>query len=239
MKYRAVVPALMMCIATQSGAQATHLPATPASTPPPKGPPSFFVTSNGLGKGGDLGGLAGADRHCQALATAAGYGNRTWRAYLSVQPTRRHGPVNARDRIGKGPWFNVEGFRIAAGLSDLHGDTAEAARNGNLIAHATALTEKGEVIAGEGESPKFHDILTGSRSDGRAYLDSVDHTCSNWTQGGPDGSAQVGHSDRNTRRTSISWNSAHETLGCSPEKLAASGGSGLFYCFAADTPDSG
>jgi hypothetical protein len=191
---------------------------------------SFFLSSVGLGKGADLGGLAGADTHCQRLAEAVGAGNFTWRAYLSTQGP---GAVNARDRIGKGPWHNQAGFQVAASVSDLHGDTAEEARKGNLLNKLTSVTEKGEVVPGEGDRPNQHDILTGSKTDGTAYTDNLDHTCKNWTSSSPDGSAQVGHHDRMSRSTSISWNSVHPSRGCSQENLVATGGAGQFYCFAA------
>jgi len=193
----------------------------PKSAPQPMG---FFVTSAGLGKGADLGGLAGADQHCQKLAAAAGAGSRTWHAYLSTSA------VNARDRIGNGPWYNAKGARIAQNLGDLHGDTLEAARQGNNISKATALTEKGEPVHGLGDNPNQHDMLTGSQTDGRAYTDSADHTCQNWTSGGS-GTAQLGHHDR-TGGGSTSWNSTHPSRGCSQENLVSTGGAGLFYCFA-------
>jgi hypothetical protein len=192
-------------------------------------PMTFFVTSVGLGKGANLGGLEGADAHCQKLAEAAGAGNRTWRAYLSTQ-----GPnaVNARDRIGKGPWHNARGQSIARDLEHLHGDTLELARLGNTLTRVTALSEKGEPIKGAGEKPNEHDILTGTQPDGRAYTDGADHTCKNWTSDG-EGTAQVGHHDR-AGGPNISWNSVHPSRGCSQENLASSGGAGLFYCFAAN-----
>ena len=238
MKGATILAAVLIGLAGAAlGHAQTALRPKPEWSRAPSGPPSFFVTSVGMGKGADLGGLAGADRHCQVLAEAVGLGARTWRAYLSTQATPAMPAVNARDRIGRGPWFNVAGGRVAADLAELHGDTLEAARAGNLISKATALDERGRMIAGEGETPKYHDILTGSRTDGRAYADDgTDRTCSNWTYGGDAGSAQIGHSDRNSKSASISWNSAHPTLGCSPAKLAGSGGGGLFYCFAADDP---
>jgi hypothetical protein len=199
----------------------------------PKAPPApmtFFVTSVGLGEGANLGGLAGADKHCQQLAAAAGAGNRTWRAYLSTSAVGGQPAVNARDRIGQGPWYNAKGARIAQGLADLHGDTAEQARFGNTLTRVTALTEKGEPVKGAGDSPNQHDILTGSQTDGRAYTDGADHTCKNWTSNS-DGSAQVGHHDR-TGGPGTSWNSVHATRGCSQQNLIGTGGAGLFYCFA-------
>ena len=190
-------------------------------------PMTFFVTSVGLGKGANLGGLAGADAHCQALAAAVGAGNRTWRAYLSTQ-----GPnaISARDRIGKGPWANVKGQSVARDLEHLHGDTLDLARMGNTLTRVTALTEKGEQVSGAGMTPNQHDILTGTQLDGRAYTDSADHTCNNWTSDSA-GSAQVGHHDR-AGGPGTSWNSVHASKGCSQEALVSTGGAGLFYCFA-------
>jgi hypothetical protein len=203
----------------------------PAAAPQGRGgqppPMTFFVTSVGLGKGANLGGLAGADAHCQALATAAGAGDRQWRAYLSTQGA---GAVNARDRIGKGPWVNVKGQSVGRDLEHLHGDTLELARLGNTLTRVTALNEKGEPVKGAGESPNVHDILTGSQPDGRAYTDGQDHTCNNWTSDDA-GSAQVGHHDR-AGGPNISWNSVHASKGCSQPSLVATGGAGLFYCFA-------
>ena len=193
-------------------------------------PMSFFVTSAGPGKGAELGGLAGADQHCQKLAAGVGAGGRTWRAYLSTSASGGQAAVNARDRIGQGPWYNAKGARIAQNLADLHGDTVEAARVGNNISKATALTEKGEPIHGFGDNPNQHDMLTGSQPDGRAFTDSADHTCQNWTSSGA-GAAQVGHHDR-TGGGNISWNATHSSRGCSQENLVSTGGAGLFYCFA-------
>ena len=200
---------------------------------PPAAPPqpmSFFVTSAGLGNGANLGGLAGADRHCQALATAAGAGSKTWHAYLSTSAASGQPAVNARDRIGSGPWYNAKNARIAQNLGDLHGDTIEQARLGNNINRTTAISEKGEPIKGAGDTPNQHDILTGSQPDGRAYTDGADHTCGNWTSGAA-GTAQLGHHDR-TGGGNTSWNSTHPSRGCSQENLVATGGAGLLYCFA-------
>jgi hypothetical protein len=188
---------------------------------------SFFVTSAGKGDGANLGGLAGADAHCQTLAAAAGRGSATWHAYLSTQGA---GGVNARDRIGSGPWYNARGQRIAQNVAELHGDTLEQARIGSALGKQFALTEKSAVVAGVGDTPNQHDILTGSQPDGRAYTDAADHTCSAWTGNGA-GSAQVGHSDRQGGGNS-SWNSAHASRGCSQDNLVSTGGAGLFYCFA-------
>jgi hypothetical protein len=193
-------------------------------------PMSFFVTSVGIGKGGDLGGLAGADAHCQRLAAAVGAGGKTWRAYLSTQARPGEPAVNARDRIGRGPWHNSKKLPIAADLAELNGDTIELARLGSNLFKQSALNEKGELINGAGDTPNMHDMLTGSQTDGRAYTDSADHTCSNWTSSST-GSAQVGHSDR-IGAGNTSWNSAHPTRGCSQEALVSTGGAGLFYCFA-------
>jgi hypothetical protein len=192
-------------------------------------PKNFFITSVGMGKGGDLGGLAAADRHCQTLAVAAGLGNRIFHAYLSTQAANGKPAVNARDRIGNGPWYNVKGVPIAENLSDLHGDTLESARAGNTITKEEALTEKGDQVNGVGDNPDRHDMLTGSKPDGTAYADTADHTCHNWTSSS-DGNAQLGHSDRNGFH-SMSWNSAHPSRNCSQAGLAESGGAGLFYCF--------
>jgi hypothetical protein len=189
---------------------------------------SFFVTSAGPGKGADLGGLEGADKQCQALATAAGAGNRTWHAYLSQQPTANVPGVNARDRIGKGPWMNAKGVVVATDVDNLHG--------ANNLSKATALTESGAVVNGRGDTPNMHDMLTGSQPDGRFIAGNVNTTCGNWTQGG-DGSAMLGHSDRTGLDESVpakSWNSSHMSRGCSADALKATGGAGLFYCFAAD-----
>jgi len=188
---------------------------------------SFFVTSAGLGKGGDLGGLAGADAQCQKLAEAAGAGGKTWRAYLSAGPTKDGPAVNARDRIGKGPWVNAKGVTIAKNLRELHGK--------NNITKQTALTEKGEVVNGRGDTPNEHDMLTGSTPDGKAFPGNLNLTCNNWTSS-QYGSAELGHSDRlGLADTDIarSWNSSHMSRGCSQQDLVATGGSGRFYCFAA------
>jgi len=197
---------------------------------------NFFITSVGLGDGANLGGLEGADAHCQSLAEAVGRGDSTWRAYLSTQ-----GPdaVNARDRIGEGPWYGAGGHMIARDLAHLHGDTLELARLGNGLNSFHARTEKGDFLVGItgrrlGQGPSVHDILTGTMPDGRAYTDGEDHTCSNWTSNADgEGSAQVGHFDR-MGFDNTSWNSTHGTRGCSQESLRPSGGAGLFYCFAVD-----
>ena len=193
----------------------------------PAQPMSFFVTSTAKGAGANLGGIAGADAHCQSLAAAAERGSATWHAYVSTQ-----GPdaVHARDRIGKGPWYNAMGQMIARDLAHLHGDTLELARIGNNFHKGTALNEKGGVVNGQGDQPNQHDILTGSQADGRAFTDTMDHTCNNWTSNST-GSAQLGHSDRRGGGNN-SWNSAHPSKGCSQENLIATGGNGYLYCFA-------
>jgi hypothetical protein len=196
----------------------------------PPAPMTFFLTSTGVGSGANLGGLEGADAHCQKLAGAAGAGDRTWRAYLSTSASEGKPAVNARDRIGNGPWHNFRGTMIARDLAHLHGDTVELAQTGNLVTKNNALNEKGELVNGVGDKPNMHDILTGSKPDGRAYTDGADHTCKNWTSGG-EGTVQLGHHDRNGG--GISWNSTHPSRGCSQENLVATGGAGLFYCFAA------
>jgi len=191
-------------------------------------PMSLFITSAGIGAGANLGGLAGADAHCQTLAAAVGRGDSTWHAYLSTQ-----GPnaVHARDRIGSGPWFTHGGRRSVANLGDLHGDTLDQARLGNALGKRITLTEQGGEVNGIGDSPNQHDILTGSQPDGRAYTDGMDHTCSNWTSIAATGSARVGHSDKQGGGNG-SWNSSHASRGCSQENLVGTGGAGLFYCFA-------
>src|SRR6478736_2583725 len=199
---------------------------------PPAAPPqpmSFFITSAGSGKGADLGGIAGADRICQTLATAAG-STKTFHAYLSQPAANGQAAVNARDRIGAGPWYNAKGARIAQNVGDLHGDTLEQARRGNNLTKATALTEKGDPVNGIGDTPNRHDMLTGSQLDGTAFTDAADHTCGNWTSGAA-GTAQLGHHDR-TGGGNTSWNSTHASRGCSQENLVSTGGAGLFYCFA-------
>jgi len=206
---------------------------------------SFFITSIGIGKGGNLGGLAGADMQCQMLAQAAGAGNKTWHAYLSTQASGDQAAINARDRIGKGPWYNADGGEVAADIATMHGEGG----SGSPVNRTVALTERGRLVDGS-----KHDILTGSRPDGRAFTDGMDHTCRNWTSEA-EGSAQVGHHDRsaggsngffdggggppNLRRDdnrrdagTPSWNSSHGTAGCSQENLASAAGAGLLYCFA-------
>ncbi len=187
---------------------------------------TFFVTSVGSGKGADYGGLAGADKHCQDLAAAASAGKHTWHAYLSTSASGGAPAVNARDRIGKGPWYNAEGRLIARNVDELHGI--------NNINRMTALTEKGARVNGRAESPNTHDILTGSQPDGTAFAGNADTTCGNWTSSGT-GSAFMGHHDRWGLRddaASVSWNSSHGSKACSQPALISTGGAGLLYCFA-------
>lgn len=190
---------------------------------------SFFVTSVGKGNGADLGGLEGADAHCLALAAAAGSSRTNWRAYLSTTAPGGQAGVNARDRIGQGPWYNAKGVAVAKNVEDLHSP-------GNNLNKQTALTEKGESISGRGDAVNRHDILTGSDPDGNYSTAGCDTTCGNWTKSG-EGSAIVGHHDRiglKDSRHMTSWNSSHGTAGCSQELLRKTGGDGLFYCFVAD-----
>jgi hypothetical protein len=186
---------------------------------------SFFITSNGPGLGADLGGLAGADAYCLKLASAVGGGDRTWHAYLSTQPADGQPAVNARDRIGIGPWYNAKGVQVAASVSNLHSSD-------NSLGKTNSLNERGEIVNGRGDTPNRHDILTGSNLDGTAFPAGADHTCSNWTARGA-GSAQVGHFDKQGGgQNPTSWNSAHPSSGCSQDNLRSTGGDGLFYCFA-------
>jgi len=190
---------------------------------------SFFVTSAGLGQGADLGGLAGADQHCQQLATAAGAGKKQWRAYLSTTAAGGTAAVNARDRIGRGPWHNAEGRLVARNVDELH--------TLNGINRMTALTEKNTKVNGRAESPNMHDILTGSKPDGTVATGDKDTTCGNWSKSG-EGAAIVGHHDRwglQSDEPARSWNASHPSRGCSQDNLRASGGAGMFYCFAANT----
>ncbi len=207
---------------------------TACAMPTTPQPMSFFVSSTGSGKGADLGGLAGADALCQRLATSAGAGSKAWRAYLSVPPTFGSGntpavpAINARDRIGNGPWFNAKGVMIARDVAHLH--------NGNNINKDTALDEKGAVVRGRGDNPNEHDILTGTRSDGTAFAPQTDTTCKAWTSS-TEGSAIVGHHDRIgplPENWAKSWNFSHQSAGCSQEALVRTGGSGRLYCFASN-----
>lgn len=193
----------------------------------------FFVTSAGSGKGANLGGIQGADRHCQTLAAAVGAGDRTWRAYLSVTNLNGKGAINARDRIGTGPWYNAKGVRIARNVDDLHSDS-------NNVTRETALNEKGESFPAR---PNVHDIITGSTLDGRAWdynlldllnLENGAMTCNNYTSDAEEGAVMVGHYDRGGTAPMSPWNAAHPSVGCSQQKLVSTGGAGLFYCFAID-----
>jgi len=226
-------PSVLLAISLTLTAPAAHAQATPPAVPAqPPAPMSFFITSAGKGDGANLGGLAGADAHCKSLADATGVGmpaGRTWRAYLSAVGTDGR-PVNARDRIGAGPWHNAKGAQIAANVADLHGDIV---RDRNQINKINAVSEKQGQITGNGDTPNVHDILTGSDSFGRAVGGTFDTTCSNWTGNAATGSAMVGHHDR-TGGGNSSWNSAHASRGCGQANLVATGGAGLFYCFAAN-----
>ena len=219
---RIIAPAAILAAAV--------LPAAPALAQ--SADTSFFLTSNGIGNGGNLGGLAGADNHCQTLAQAAGFGApKTWHAYLSTQAADGQPAVNARDRIGRGPWQNVKGVVVAKDVADLHSA-------GNNLTKQTSLSEKGDVINGRGDTPNRHDVLTGSQADGTAFAAGEDRTCKNWTSS-TQGTAIVGHSDRIGLRDdepSKSWNSSHPSRGpeggCSQADLKSTGGDGLLYCFA-------
>jgi hypothetical protein len=224
-RYAAILAIALLTLPAAAGAQAP--PQQPQAPPQPM---SFFVTSVGLGDGANLGGLVGADRHCQALAQAAGAGSRTWRAYLSQTAGGGALPVNARDRIGTGPWYNAKGVIIAASVDELHGDSQ---RDRNNIRKPIALNEKGEVVNGAGDTPNIHDILTGSDSHGRSLIGRPDvTTCNNWTSNAA-GNAMVGHHDR-LGGPNASWNAVHMSNGCSQQNLVSTGGAGLLYCFAAN-----
>ncbi len=213
-----LAPAVLL--ACGLGAQAQ--PAGPAEM-------TFFITSAGSGKGADLGGLAGADARCQSLAAAAGAGRRHWHAYLSAGAASGAAAVNARDRIGAGPWRNARGVAIAPDVAGLH--------DNNAISQETGLTEAGATVNGRRNAPNTHDILTGSQADGTAFAGAEDRTCGNWTSSAAEGAAMVGHHDREGLRDdapSRSWNASHPSRGCSQEALRGSGGAGLFYCFAVD-----
>ena len=197
--------------------------ATPVPTP--ENQLSFFITSAGSGDGANLGGLSGADQICQARAQAVGAGSRRWRAYLSASARRGTSAVNARDRIGSGPWYNAKGVAVAMSVADLHSAS-------NRLNKENSLTEAGAVVNGRGDTPNVHDIVTGSQTDGTAFAGEADRTCGNWTSNG-EGSAQVGHHDRQGGGADpTSWNSAHPSRGCSQANLQGTGGNGLFYCFA-------
>ena len=235
-----IVPGSYLLLAQQPPAPAGGQGRGPAAPPQPM---SFFITSVSKGDGANYGGLTGADAYCQSLGAAAGRGGATWHAYLSTQGA---GAVNARDRIGNGPWYNARGGLVSMNLGQLHGDTIEQARIGNPLGKQISLSEKNTTINGVGDMPNQHDILTGSQSDGRAYTDAADHTCSNWTSSvnveapargagapapAPGPSAQLGHSDKQGGGNS-SWNSTHPSRGCSQPNLVSTGGAGLLYCFA-------
>lgn len=210
-----LAPVVVGCAGSMTGSKASSSPMT------------FFVTSAGSGKGANLGGLSGADQICQTLAASAGAGDHTWRAYLSTSANGMASAVNARDRIGRGPWQNAKGVVVANDVETLHG--------ANNLNKDTALTEKGNRINGRGDQPNTHDILTGSQPDGRAFSGDKDMTCSNWTSSGA-GAAVVGHHDRtglDQLPPALSWNSSHPSRGCGQEALVATGGAGLLYCFAA------
>ena len=185
---------------------------------------NFFLTSEGPGMGAALGGIAGADRYCARLAERAGASGLTWHAYLSATATDSTPAINARDRIGSGPWYNYRHVLVARTLDELHGPNSPMSK-------ATSLTERGDTVLGRGDTPNRHDVLTGSQADGRAYERGDDNTCNNWTSSGA-GGARVGHHDRQGGGDApTSWNSAHRSSGCSQDNLRATGGNGLFYCF--------
>ncbi|HEY1230822.1 MAG TPA: hypothetical protein VGF26_26245 [Ramlibacter sp.] len=221
-----VATALAAC-AGMSGSSSSSSPGAASGSANRMG---FFITSTNPGKGADFGGLAGADQHCKALATAAGAGQRNWRAYLSTTAADGQPAVNARDRIGKGPWANAKGEVVATSVEDLHGP-------GNKLGKQTSLTEKGAVVNGRGDTPNMHDILTGSTPDGRASTAANDTTCRNYTSS-DQGSVLMGHHDRTGTNpdpvANASWNSSHGSRGCSPSALQSTGSAGLLYCFAAD-----
>jgi hypothetical protein len=208
---------------------AASLVSTPSPSPRPtfaQQDMSFFITSVGSGDGANLGGLAGADKHCATLAEAAGVKGKMWHAYLSQQAVGGAPAVNARDRIGKGPWKNAKGVVVATSVDDLHSDA-------NTLSKENSLTEKGAVVNGRGDTPNMHDVLTGSTLDGRVQPGDGDSTCSNWTSNADTGSASVGHHDRQGGGANpTSWNFAHASRGCGQKNLQATGGNGLFYCFA-------
>lgn len=217
---------IVLGVAASAALAATAFAVQAQDKPKPDPKMSFFITSEGVGDGANLGGLAGADKHCQTLAARVGAGKKTWRAYLSADAAGGRPAVNARDRIGRGPWYNFKGEMVARDVADLHSDA-------NKLGKQTSLTEGGAVVNGRGDTPNQHDILTGSALDGTLATGAANLTCSNWTANG-EGSAQVGHHDRTGGGAKpTSWNSAHPSRGCSQANLAASGGAGKFYCFAA------
>jgi hypothetical protein len=218
MRYSLLASAVLL-LGVSSGAQAQQVPQAPNMT--------FFVTSAGPGKGGDLGGLAGADAHCQTLAATAGAGNKAWRAYLSSSTPATGQATNARDRIGKGPWQNAKGVVVATSVEDLHSAT-------NKLDSENSLTERGTRVSGFGFTPNYHDALTGSQADGTAFPGNMNMTCNNWVSS-EFGKAELGHIDRRggaDNEYQRSWNASHQSRGCSQADLIATGGNGLFYCFA-------
>ena len=220
---RFMLAGLTVGVVTSGYLALAQQPAAPAQ------PMGFFITSAGPGNGANLGGIAGADKHCQTLAAAAGQGSKTWHAYLSAAAAGGQPAVNARDRIGAGPWYNAKGARIAQSVADLHGDTVEVAQKGNNLTKVTALTEKGETVKGVGDTPNQHDILTGSQTDGRAFTDGMDHTCGNWTSNAA-GTAQVGHFDRHGRRQHVVELDASEQ-GLQPGESGSHGRRGTLLLF--------
>jgi hypothetical protein len=217
---RCLLLASVMVLGAGAVAQAQQAPQAPNTT--------FFVTSTPIGKGADLGGIEGADAHCQTLAASIGAGNKTWRAYLSSATGADGKAVNARDRIGNGPWQNVKGVVVAQNVDDLHSSN-------NKLTRDNSLNERGQIISGVGYTPVWHDLLTGSQPDGRAFPGNINMTCNNWTSSNL-GKAMLGHVDRTglaDNEYAHSWNSTHQSRGCSQADLAATGGNGLFYCFAA------
>jgi hypothetical protein len=213
-----LVPLMILALACSRAVQLqSGAPSAPKTT--------FFITSAGPGNGAALGGLGGADRHCQSLADAAGIGGVSWRAYLSTIAAQGQPAVNARDRIGNGPWTNAKGVVVAQNVADLHSAN-------NKLSKENSITEKGAVVNGRGDTPNMHDILTGSSLEGRAVTDTMDTTCGNWTRSDSTGSAFVGHHDRQGGGANpTAWNSAHASRGCGQKNLQATGGNGLFYCF--------
>jgi hypothetical protein len=219
LRYSLLASATLLLLGVGGGAQAQNIPQAPNT--------SFFVTGAPLGKGGDLGGIAGADAHCQTLAATIGAGGKTWHAYLSTSETPTAKAINARDRIGNGPWQNSKGMVIATSVDDLHSAN-------NKLGRDNSLTERGAMIAGFGYAPNWHDILTGSSADGRAFTGNINMTCNNWTSS-EFGKAMLGHVDRRggaDNEFQRSWNAAHQSRGCSQADLIATGGNGLLYCFA-------
>lgn len=227
MSRRAVLHQLSCIVIISVGVAACEVDDSPEPADSTESELSFFITSAGPGDGANLGGLDGADAHCQMLADSAGAGDQTWRAYLSVSAADEEEAVHARDRIGSGPWYNADGGAIAQNADELHSEE-------NNLNKETALDEHGNVVNGRGDDPNRHDILTGSQLDGTAFADEEDHTCGNWMSNS-EGSAHVGHHDREGGGDNpTSWNSAHGSRGCGQADLQGTGGDGLFYCFAAN-----